>query len=1081
LLTRGSGYPLYLNSTDTHRLRGTDGYFHLRPMKSPPGENSILNGPRVKPDATSNFPVVAIGASAGGLVALEAFFRNMPSDSGMAFVVAMHLSAEHESQLAQILARYTVMPVIQVSSDTEVLANHVYVIAPRKQFSFKGGKLRVSVRGPAPLSGVIDQLFLSMADSLQRNAIGIVLSGNGADGTDGLKAIKERGGTILAQDPGDAEVGSMPQSIIATSLVDFVVPAAEMPAHLITLHDRGFGLIQMPEQEGGGGEDEPALGEILARLHQHTGHDFTYYKRSTLLRQIGRRLLVLHADGLSDYARRIQENDSEVETLFRNLLISVTRFFREPAAFRVLQQEVIPRLFTEKAVSAGGIAEAVRVWVAGCATGEETYSVAMLLAEHRNATGSSLPFQIIATDIDSSALAVARSGRYPEAAVAGMSPERLKRFFVRREGEYLVHDDLRSMVVFADHDITRDTPFARMDLISCRNVLMYYEPEMQRRIVEACAYSIRPGGCLFLGSAESIGRATDHFTALSRKHGLFQRTDSQRVAAPLKLFPTGRAFPESATPGNKDGDAGALAATEDTGRLADFRDVGKSGDSPGSDISTDRLILANQEMQSLNEELRSMMEELEVAKEEMQSLNEELMTVNQELQNKIEEHRRTNTDLHILIESTNMATLFLDQHLRVLLYTPESTKLYNLLPIDIGRPLEHLSHCLTYHGVLEDARHVLAHSEELDREVEDHSGRWYSMRAMPYPECEGAPTGVVLTFADITAQKHVERATTESFSLSFHAGPMPGCIITREDHRVLDVNRLFEKMTGYSREEIVGRPAAQFGLPIFDALDSKEEVTETRIRSRFGHEHELIVSSTATQFEGQPCYLSLFHDATERKRLEREILRVSDREQRRIGVDLHDGLGAHLTGIALMTRGLSRNLKNGRNVDAAELDEIAKLLSEGVEQARTLAQGLNPFVLEVRGLNIALRELAENVTAQTHIACTFQEEGEPVEITSDQSMHLFRITQEAVANASRHAEATEITITLSRRKRHSLLRIRDNGKGFVQAEPQPNGAALHGMGLSIMRYRADLIGARLKITTAPGQGTSITCSFPNPS
>ena len=506
----------------------------------------------------------------------------------------------------------------------------------------------------------------------------------------------------------------------------------------------------------------------------------------------------------------------------------------------------------------------------------------------------------------------------------------------------------------------------------------------------------------------------------------------------------------------------------------------------GPESSDDALILENQEMRRLNDELRSTMYELEAAKEKMQVLNEELNTVNQELQTKIAEHRRVNNDLHILIESTHMATLFLDRQLNVMLYTPESTKLFSLLPADVGRPLAHLSHRLRDGDLLQDAQQVLERTVEVRREVEALDGTWYALRAMPYQTDDGPVEGVVLTFADITSQKKVEQVSEDRFSLAFHAGPMAASIVARDDSRFMDVNQHFEQITGYRRDEVIGQPARAFGLFFGAELDPAttdqpgdpllDEVV-ARIRTRSGHERDLVVSTTAIEYQGRLCYLSLFDDVTERKRLEREILLVSDREQRRIGVDLHDGLGTHLTGVALMARGLARNLRAGRTVDAEEMDEIARLLGDGIEQARTLAQGLNPFHLEVRGLTLALRELAVNLEARTGIACTFDDDGGGMAFSSEQSMHLYRITQEALTNAARHAQATRIQITLTRKDRHVRLTIRDDGTGFQPVRGEDGRGPVPGMGLSIMRYRAEMMGARLHVASSPGAGTTITCSF----
>ncbi len=1003
----------------------------------------------------------------------------------MAFVLAMHLSPNHESRLAGILQTFTAMPVVQVSAAVEIVSESVYVIAPGQRLSIEGNRLVVSARDALPSAGVIDHLFLSLAEDRQEGAVGIVLSGSGADGTLGMRAIKERGGILLAQEPGEAEYDAMPRSIIATGLVDYVLPAADMPARLAALRDRVRRQALPAGPEPLPKADARALHDILERLHAQTGYDFSHYKSATLRRQIGRRMLLAPTESLPEYVCRLQQDDAEVEALFRNLLVSVTRFFRDPEAYLMLEQEVLPKLFEEAA--GGGEHAAVRVWAPGCATGEEAYSLAMLLVERRGAAGANRPVQLLATDIDGDALATARRGCYPEALMAGVSPERLQRFFIRKEGLCQATDELRATVLFAAHDLTRDPPFARIDLLSCRNLLMYFEAGMQQHVLERFAYSLRPEGCLLLGSAESVGQDSPFFTPLSKKHGLFQRTVVPRPSLPLSFFPVARAFPgpEPLSPSRPEGlPFGAATASGAAASSRSERPPPK--DTGASESSTDVLIVANQEMQSLNEELRSMVEELEVAKEEMQSLNEELTTVNQELQNKIEEHRRVNNDLHALIESTNLATLFLDRRLNVALYTPEATKLFSLLPIDIGRPLEHLAHRLTYPGVMQDAAQVLVHGTEVRREVQAQDGAWYALRAMPYLSADGPADGVVLTFADITAQKKVEQVSEARFTLAFHAGPMAASIVTREDGRFLDVNGHFERITGYRREEVVGQPAESFGLFFGDELDpattdraSDRAVAgvETRIRSKSGSPHDLIVSTTPIEFEGHPCYLSLFYDVTDRKRLEREILLVSDREQRRIGVDLHDGLGTHLTGVAMMTRGLARSLQAGRSVTAEEMEEIARLLGDGIEQARRLAQGLNPFLLDVRGLSVALRELAANVEQQTGIVCSFEEEVGGMALSSEQSMHLYRIAQEALTNAVRHADPTRIQITLTRKGHRYQLKIEDDGRGFQQTGGDDEQGRASGMGLSIMRYRAEMIGARLRVAGVPGEGSAITCFF----
>ncbi len=1008
--------------------------------------------------------IVAVGASSGGLKALETFFRKMPPDSGVAFVVAMHLSREHESELAPILQTYTAMEVSQVGSSTEIKPDCVYVIAPGRDLVLTGDRLESSPRPPS--QRVIDALFLSVASERREYAIGILLSGSGTDGTAGMVSIHERGGFLVAQDPDEAEYPSMPLSIIDTGIVDAILPVAKIPDRLSSLLDEGRRPVPARRESS---KDEDALREILDIVLARTGHDFSHYKRSTLLRQIRRRMMVVKARDIPAYAHMVHENE-EAEALSRNLLISVTRFFRDPNAWSMLEREVLPDLFNHATTSDGPIPGGIRVWIPGCATGEEVFSLAMLLVDRRDADRQRLPVQILATDLDEAALTKARRRIYADADMADVRPEYVDRYFTKKDGFHVVRDELRSLVVFSPHDLTRDPPFTRIDLLSCRNLLMYFDSSMQQKILLRFAYSLRPGGYLFLGTAESVGSASRYFTPESKAHGLYRRTAVSSTSPPLEFSPLTRQDMFKMVSGRSFLDADAST----DGKPEDGRFEPTQGE----------LLVANQEMQSLNEELRSMMEELEVAKEELQSLNEELITVNQELQNKIEEHCRVNNDLQILIESTRMATLFLDTELKVILFTPESTKIFPLLPVDIGRPLAHISHRLTYPDILVDAGKVLKSGDEMTREVKTHDDTWYAMRVMPYRSADGPIEGVVLSFSDITAQKKVEQVSDDRFSLAFNAGPMAAAIVSLDNGRFLDINHVFERITGYNRKEVIGRASTELGFHFGEDLDCTtveladghaSEGIEIRIRTQEGAHRDLVVSTTRIEFGGEPCCLNLFHDVTERKRLEREILLVSDREQRRIGVDLHDGLGAHLSGVSMMARGLSRKLNAGREIHAEEVDEIAQLLAQGIEQARSLAQGLNPFLLEVRGLATALADLASNMAEQTGIVCSFEGGRHETLLSSEQSMHLYRIAQEAVTNAVRHGQAGRIRITLSRTKRFHRLVIHDDGVGY---EPNPaSDAKPQGMGMSIMRYRAEMIGARLDVKGSPGEGTTVSCTF----
>ncbi len=481
--------------------------------------------PSTSPAASAGFPIVGIGASAGGLAAFEAFFSAMPADAdpGMAFVLVQHLSPDHKSILTEIIQRYTRMQVFEVQDGVRVQANCAYIIPPNRDMAFLDGTLQllepVEPRGHRL---PIDFLFRSMALDQHERAIAIVLSGTGSDGTLGVRAVKAEGGMVMVQNPESAEFDGMPHSALATGLVDYQLPPAEMPAQLIAYVMHAFGK---PPRSGGGGatSSENALKKIFILLRAQTGHDFSQYKPSTIYRRIERRMAVHQIDSMDSYVKYLQQTPAEVQALFNDVLIGVTNFFRDPEAFAALQAQVIPKLFEGK--SAGS---AVRVWSAGCSTGEEAYSIAILLQEQMELLKTSFKLQIFATDIDSRAIAIARAGIYPASIAADIPGERLARFFtLEPDGSaYRVHKGIRDLLVFSEQDVIKDPPFSKLDLISCRNLLIYLGADLQKRLISLFHYALCPGGMLFLGTSETVSEFMELFTVLDRKAKLYCRKTS---------------------------------------------------------------------------------------------------------------------------------------------------------------------------------------------------------------------------------------------------------------------------------------------------------------------------------------------------------------------------------------------------------------------------------------------------------------------------------------------------------------------------------------------------------------------------
>jgi len=858
--------------------------------------------PILGPEAS--FPIVGIGASAGGLAAFEAFFSGMPaaSDPGMAFVLVQHLAPDHKSLLTELIRRYTRMQVFEVEDGMEVQPNCAYIIPPNRDMAFLGGRLQLME--PAAPRGQrlpIDFFFRSLAQGLRERAIGIVLSGTGSDGAQGVRAIKGEGGMVIAQTPTTTEYDGMPRSALATGLVDYELPPAEMPAQISAYVAHAFGKplqkVSAPRHT-----TENALRKICILLRAQTGHDFSQYKPSTIHRRIERRMAVHQIAVLDAYIRYLQQTPAELEALFRDLLIGVTSFFRDPEAFKALEQQVLPKLFADK--PPGSL---VRVWSAGCSTGEEAYSVAILLQEFLETTQQRFVVQVFATDIDSQAIATARSGLYPASIAADVSPERLARFFTAEAdgSAYRIHKNIRDLLVFSEQDVIKDPPFSKLDCILCRNLLIYMGGELQKKLLPLFHYALAPGGFLFLGTSETVGDFGDLFTVLDRKLKIYQRKDDLHGR---QLLPVGRFLPPQLAldasiprPVAKEADPAKLPLRELTEQalLRQIAPVGvlvnASGDilflhgrsgqylepAPGEsginnilkmareglrrelstalhkarssrgtvrspalrvktngdftsvnltvcpvaagqavvleaplylvileaaphgepspeqrarspeagegangsvkeceagvtalrqelrakeeylqtaieelETSNEELKSSNEEMQSINEELQSSNEELETSKEELQSVNEELATVNAELQNKLIDLAQANNDMSNLLAGTGIATIFVDQRLCILRFTPAATRIINLLQVDIGRPVGHIvSNMVGYSSLVADVQSVLATLIPKELEVQTAEGKWYTMRILPYRTLDNVIEGAVLTFVDITEMK----------------------------------------------------------------------------------------------------------------------------------------------------------------------------------------------------------------------------------------------------------------------------------------------------------------------------------------
>lgn len=505
-----------------------------------PAEPPLQTPPNAEEENT-DFLIVGLGASAGGLAAFEAFFADMPPDTdpGMALVLVQHLAPDHKSLLGELLQRFTAMPVFEVEDGMPARPNHVYVIPPNRDMVLQQGVFQLhepsAPRGPRQ---TIDIFFRSLALDLGERAVGIVLSGTGSDGSLGLQAIKDAGGITMVQTPETAEYDGMPSSAIAAGVVDFEMSPGDMPARLVATARVFLKSLQPATLLAPKAEAETALKTIFALLRAQTGHDFSHYKPSTIHRRIERRMAVHQLHSVEDFVKYLQQTPAEVEALFRDMLIGVTHFFRDPEAFQALETQIIPKLFENKPPGS-----TIRVWSAGCSTGEEAYSIAILLQEHMEKLTHRYTVQVFATDIDTQAISAARAGFFPASIAADLSPQRLLRYFTAEpDGSgYRIQKHIRDMLVFSKQDLTQDPPFSKLDLMSCRNLLIYFDAALQKKLTPLFHYALKPGGILFLGTSEGVGEFDWLFTALDRKAKLFQRKEDfhgiQRIALSRVLPP----------------------------------------------------------------------------------------------------------------------------------------------------------------------------------------------------------------------------------------------------------------------------------------------------------------------------------------------------------------------------------------------------------------------------------------------------------------------------------------------------------------------------------------------------------------
>lgn len=822
---------------------------------------------------TSQPLIVAVGASAGGLEAFQELLTSIGDVPNLAIVFVQHLDPTSKSLLAELVNSTTSMDVVEISGRRKLKASSVYICPPQTLLNLKNGFVSVAKSSPEERpTAPIDHFFHAVAQDQGDRGIGVILSGAGSDGTLGLKAISDRGGLTFAQDAKSAKYDSMPRSAATTGVADHVMPPAEIAAELLQYCQHLANVVEPESAEQKQADIKEAIPLIAERLMKVTEHNFQHYKLNTLARRIQRRMQVLRLIQVSDYVDFLQHHENEVRSLFRELLIGVTAFFRDPDAFESLKQIVLPKLFESR-----GSDDCVRIWVAGCSSGQEAYTIAILCHEILDARESACKVQIFATDIDERALQVARAGAYPVGIEEQISPERLKKYFVKRGKQYHVSKSIREMVLFSVHNLISDPPFSRQDLISCRNLLIYLGPHLQNKLIPLFHYALRPSGYLFLGPSENITSHGELFRALDARHRISQRkgtaigtavgsngasqyrpstlvtqqgeqleadsgTDLTEIRQRITLdefSPKSVVIDEDgkilnasadmqkyltvsggdyhnniikmAARGLRLGLRTAFAEAKKIRRRVDrdglsirvgdeiqrvmltvqpmprlgedealfmvvFHDVGRplkrdeaseSGLDSQSDLDDDAIVAQlERELETTREDLDKTLQDMEAANEELKSSNEELLSMNEELQSANEELETSKEEIQTvlgqiaqseanqknLLDSTRIATLFLGNDLRIRSFTSGVTALYNLLPTDVGRPLQHITHTSVEMPPFPDAQTRLD-KLPVEDEVETQDGRWYIRRIQPYVTDQKPSDGLVVTFYEITEQK----------------------------------------------------------------------------------------------------------------------------------------------------------------------------------------------------------------------------------------------------------------------------------------------------------------------------------------
>ncbi len=1184
------------------------------------------------------FPVAGIGASAGGLEALRALLAALPPDSGMAFVLIQHLDPLHDSLMAGLLSSHTTMPVTPAAEGVAIEQNHIYLIPPGVSLACARGKLHLSE--PAERHGTrmpFDFFLLSLAEDCGDHAICVVLSGTGTDGSEGLKAIKDRGGFVIVQDPSDAKFDGMPKSAIQTGEADLILPVAGIPAALI---DRasGIGVRSSGAKSSTNGQIERGFLEILDLVRRKTGQNFSQYKTGTLGRRIERRMAIAGIENLARYIEKLQSEPAELDSLGHDLLINVTEFFRDPAAFEALAAGVIPEMVAEQPPD-----RPLRIWVPGCSTGEEVYSLTILFLEAIRASARNIKLQVFASDVDGHAVAFARAGLYGPETAMQVREKYLAQYFSRNGDGYRVASELRQAVVFTVQDLLADPPFSRVDLISCRNVLIYLRPSAQEQILSLFHFALRAGGILFLGRSETIGKFLERFEPINKKQRIYRhlaagragqigfrasgegmgrltpaisqalkRKDSQVNLEDLasKLLLQGFAPPSvladkkyealfycgaidqylQITPGEvnrnilamaREGLRPKLRAALESAReageacwktggnvrrdgkifgvkiavqpnstndmfLVSFVEESESAAPPPREdgplennsrvvqldqelnatrqelnavirdleVSNEDLRAANEEALSINEEFQSANEELETSKEELQALNEELTALNAQLQETLEQQRATGADLENILNSSDVATLFLDTAFKIRFFTPAAKSFFGVSSIDIGRPVADLAQRFQDEALLKDALAVLSTLAPMRREIECLDGNWYIRSILPYRVAAGAVEGVVITFARISEMKAAERKieAAKAYAESIIATVKQPLAVLDEDLCMVSASASFFKVFHWKPEDSIGKP---FSL---GTKQQQEELTKFLEAANGGSAIEdrevdidlpnvgrrtflLSGRRIAAGLSERPKMLISLDDITDAKAKAQAIAAAKEEAERAnlgksrfLAAASHD-LRQPLQTLSLLQGMLADSIRDpGASQLIERLDKTIVTMSSLLDKLLDINQ-LEAGVVQPKPCEFAIGDVLQQMRTEFEIHAAdagLSLRVVPYHITVRTDPRLLeQILRNMLSNAIKYTSQGKVLLGCRRRGESLSVEVWDTGTGIPQTElsaifkefhqldnPAGKRAKGLGLGLSIVQRIADLLEVPISVRSRLGRGSVFAVQVP---